>query len=329
MDGDSTIFVAGSTGLVGSAVVRRLVRDGYQRILTPRRAELDLTNDAAVRSYFEQHRPQYVFLCAARVGGILANVRAPGEFIYQNLAIQTNVIHNAYRVGVKRLLFLGSNCIYPREAPQPIKEEYLLTGPLEWTNRPYAVAKIAGLEMCWAYNRQYGTCYLTLMPVNLYGPGDNFDPETSHVLAAILRKVHEAKTLGRPSVLLWGTGAPRREFMHADDVADAALFVMTLPETIAGELTRSPLPPILNIGTGSDMTIREIAELVMEEVGYQGRIEWDTSKPDGTMRKLLDNTRMAALGWFPRIPLREGIRSFYEDFLKTPYALGTASPAVR
>ncbi len=329
MNRDSRIFLAGATGMVGSAVLRRLERDDYQRVLAPRRSELDLTDDAAVRNYFAQNRPEFVFLCAARVGGILANVSAPGEFIYQNLAIQNSVIHNAYRFGVKRLLFLGSNCIYPREAPQPIKEEHILTGPLEWTNRPYAISKIAGIEMCWSYNRQYGTSYLTLMPVNLYGPGDNFDPQTSHVIAAILRKVHEAKILGRPTVPLWGTGTPRREFMHADDVADAALFTMTLPDGVTRDLTESPIPPILNIGTGSDMTIREIAELVMEEIGYRGGIDWDTSKPDGTMRKLLDNSRITALGWSPRTPLREGIRSFYQDFLRTPHALPSATAAVR
>ena len=321
MEQNSKIFLAGSAGLVGSAVLRRLKKDGYSNVLSPVRAQLDLTNETAVARFMGAERPDYVFICAAKVGGILANLNYPAEFIHRNLAIQINIIHNSYLHGVKRLLFLGSNCIYPRETPQPIREDYMLTGPLEWTNRPYAVAKIAGVEMCWAYNRQYSTSYLTLMPVNLYGPGDNFDPETSHVIAAILRKVHEAKVYKRAAVRLWGTGNPRREFMHSDDVADAAMTVMNLPDDLCRGLLTSNLPPILNVGTGGDMPIRDIAQVVMEIIGYEGSIEWDTSKPDGTMRKLLDNGRMRALGWMPKIPLKQGLQSFYHDFLATERAV--------
>jgi GDP-L-fucose synthase len=265
-----------------------------------------------------------VFLAAAKVGGILANNTYPAEFIRDNLAIQTNVIHEAWRAGVKRLLFLGSSCIYPRDCPQPMKEEYLLTGPLEATNRPYAVAKIAGIEMCWSYNRQYGTRFLAAMPTNLYGPGDHYDLQNSHVLPALIRKFHEAKLRGDGEAVVWGSGAPKREFLHSDDMADACVFLMSLPEPAFDRLLGEPAachlpgsfqPPLVNIGCGEDLSIRELAELVKEAVGFPGGLAWDHSKPDGTPRKLMDVTRLTALGWRPRIGLPEGIRHAYRDFL--------------
>jgi len=287
-----------------------------------------LTDQAATRAFFESDKPEYVFLAAARAGGIYANNTYPAEFIHENLAIQTNVIHEAWQAGVKRLLFLGSSCIYPRDCPQPMKEEYLLTGPLEPTNRAYAIAKIAGIEMCWSYNRQYGTQYVCAMPANLYGPGDNYDLETSHVLPALIRKFHEAKLAAHASrdgeaVVLWGTGTPRREFLYSDDAADACVFLMNLPD----ETFRSVLgpessvqgdyssPPLINIGCGQDQTIRELAEAVRKVVGYEGDVTWDSSKPDGTPRKLLDVTRLGALGWKSSIGLAEGITKAYEDYL--------------
>ncbi len=310
------IYVAGHRGLVGSALVRRLQQAGYTNLITRTHAELDLTEQEAVRTFFLRERPEVVFLAAAKVGGILANARYPADFIQQNLAIELHVIHEAFRAGVRRLLFLGSSCIYPRECPQPIREDYLLTGPLEPTNRPYAVAKIAGIELCWAYNRQHGTRYLAVMPTNLYGPGDNYDLETSHVLPALIRKMHEARERGEDEVVLWGTGTPRREFLYSDDLADACLHLMGLPEERAEALFGADHPPLVNIGWGRDIPIAELAGLVREVVGFEGRIVWDRSKPDGTPRKLLDVSRLEGLGWRPRIGLREGIRLAYEDFLR-------------
>ncbi len=310
------IYVAGHRGLVGSALVRRLQRAGYTNLITRTHAELDLAEQAAVREFFRRERPEVVFLAAAKVGGILANATRPAEFIQQNLAIELHVIHEAWRAGVRRLLFLGSSCIYPRECPQPIREDYLLTGPLEPTNRPYAIAKIAGIELCWAYNRQHGTRYLAVMPTNLYGPGDNYDLQGSHVLPALIRKMHEAKERGEEEVVLWGTGTPRREFLYSDDLADACLHLMGLPEEQAEGLFGEEHPPLVNIGWGKDLSIAELAERVRAVVGYQGRIVWDRSKPDGTPRKLLDTSRLTALGWRPRVRLDEGIRLAYEDFLR-------------
>jgi GDP-L-fucose synthase len=307
---DSLIYVAGHRGLVGSAICRSLRQMGFERLLVRSRRELDLTDAAAVRRFFAEERPQYVFLAAARVGGILANDLYPADFIRENLVIQTNVIDAAYRAGVDRMLFLGSSCIYPKLCPQPIKEEYLLTGPLEPTNRPYALAKIAGIEMCWSYNRQYNTRFLAAMPTNLYGPGDNFDPQRSHVLPALIRKVAEAKASGRRELVVWGTGTPRRELLFSDDLAGACVFLMNLDEqTFSGLLSGVPL---INIGTGRDVTIRELAEEVCEVLGFEGELLFDTSKPDGTPQKLLDVGRIQQLGWRPRTTLAEGIALTYE-----------------
>jgi GDP-L-fucose synthase len=307
--------------------MRNLQGKGYANLLTRTHAELDLTNQAAVEAFFAREKPEYVFLAAAKVGGIHANNTYPAEFIRDNLAIQTNVIHAAYLNGVKRLLFLGSSCIYPRDCPQPIKEEYLLTGPLEPTNRPYALAKIAGIEMCWSYNRQYGAQYLAVMPTNLYGPGDNYHPENSHVIPALIRKFHEAKLNDAPTVTVWGTGTPRREFLYSDDMADACVFLMNLPDekydTLLGSdeaKTGKFEPPLVNIGVGEDVTIRELAQTIKEVVGFQGEVVFDTSKPDGTPRKLLDVSRMKALGCQAHIGLQGGIRSAYENFLATDLA---------
>lgn len=315
-DLSSRIFVAGHRGLVGSAILRRLESGGYRNLLLRGRSELDLTDQEAVLEFFRQEMPEYVFLAAAKVGGIGANSAYPAEFIYQNLMIQSNVIHSAYLTGVKRLLFLGSSCIYPKFAPQPMKEEYLLTGPLEPTNAPYAVAKIAGITMCESYNRQYGTRFLSVMPTNLYGPNDNFDLENSHVIPALIRKFHEAKAAGAGEVTLWGTGSPRREFLHVDDLADACALLMTLPDDVVdSRLLRYPSPPFVNIGTGEDITIAELSSLVKEVIGFRGEISWDTGRPDGTSRKLLDVQRIKGLGWSPRIALREGITATYEWYL--------------
>lgn len=313
---DAKIFVAGHRGLAGSALLRALQAKGYRNLLTRTHAELDLTDAAATARFLQQERPDVVLLAAAKVGGIVANSTCPAEFVRENLAIQTNVIHESWRAGVGRLLFLGSSCIYPRDCPQPIREDYLLTGPLEPTNRPYAIAKIAGIEMCWSYNRQYGTRYLCAMPTNLYGPGDNYDLRTSHVLPAMIRKFHEAKVRGDAEVPLWGTGAPRREFLCSDDMAEACVHLMALPaETIAPMLDASA-PPLVNVGCGSDLSIRELSEVVRSVVGGDAKVRWDTSKPDGTPQKLLDTTKLARLGWRPRIELREGIRRAYDDFLR-------------
>lgn len=315
MDKNAKIYVAGHRGLVGSAFIRQLQQLGYQNIVTRTHAELDLTNESAVELFFESEKPEYVLLAAAKVGGIHANNTYPAEFIHENLAIQTNVIHQSYLSGVKRLLFLGSSCIYPRDCPQPIKEEYLLTGPLEATNRPYALAKIAGIEMCWSYNRQYGTQYLAVMPTNLYGPGDNYDLQTSHVLPALIRKFHEAKQDACPSVTVWGTGTPRRELLHSDDMAESCIhFLQISPDALAQHLAADQ-PPLINIGCGEDLTIAELANKVRDIVGYQGEIVLDGTKPDGTMRKLLDISLARKLGWQAKISLDEGVRSVYSDYL--------------
>lgn len=298
-------YVAGHRGLVGSAIVRALERRGHRNFVLRTREELDLRDREAVWRFFEQERPAYVYLAAAKVGGILANFTYPVEFIQDNLYIQLNVISAAHAFGVRKLLFLGSSCIYPRPAPQPMKEEYLLTGPLEPTNQPYALAKIAGIELVNSYRRQYGARFISVMPTNLYGPGDNFDLETSHVLPALIRKMHEGKVRGAASVTVWGTGTPRREFLHVDDLAEACLFLM--------EHYDDATP--INVGTGEDITIRELAELVREVVGFKGRIVFDPSKPDGVPRKLLDVSRIQALGWRPRISLREGIEATYRWYL--------------
>ena len=298
------IYVAGHRGMAGSAIVRRLRAAGYNEIVTRGRDELDLTNQRAVFEFLTRERPDYMFLAAAKVGGIHANNSRPAEFLYQNLAIETNLIHGAYRAGVQRLLFLGSSCIYPRDCPQPIKEAYLLSGPLEATNEPYAIAKIAGLKLCEAYNRQYGTRYAVVMPTNLYGPNDNYDLQTSHVAAALLRKAHEAKLAGARELVIWGSGNPRREFLHVDDLADACMFLME----------RGYDGPLVNVGSGEDLSIRDLAATVMGVVGLDARLRFDPSKPDGTPRKLLDVERLSALGWRARIALPVGLRTTYAAF---------------
>ena len=320
MDKNAKIYVAGHRGLVGSALMRQLNKQGYSNLVTRTHAELDLTNQQAVADFFQTEKPEYVFLAAAKVGGIHANNTYPAEFIYENLAIQTNVIHQAYVNNVKRLLFLGSSCIYPRDCPQPIKEEYLLTGPLEPTNRPYALAKIAGIEMCWSYNRQYGTQYLAVMPTNLYGPGDNYHPENSHVIPALIRKFHEAKVTNQPTVSIWGTGTPKREFLYSDDMAEACLYLMTLPheqfEPLLASDRNGGVPPLINVGTGEDITIKALAELIGLVVGYKGKMEFDSSKPDGTQRKLMDVSLIRSMGWCSKMKLKEGIRLSYQSFLE-------------
>lgn len=312
-------YVAGHRGLAGSALVRALLAQGRTNLVTRTHAELDLADQAAVRAFFDTERPEFVFLAAAKVGGILANVTYPAQFITENLAIQTNVIHEAWRSGVKRLLFLGSSCIYPRDCPQPIRESYLLTGPLELTNRAYALAKIAGVEMCWSYNRQYGTRFLAVMPNNLYGPGDNYDLHDSHVLPALIRKFHEAKVCGDETVTLWGTGKPLREFLHSDDMAAACVFLIGLDDETFDRLLKPDAaniePPLVNIGSGEELTIRELAEKVRQVVGFEGHVVWDAAKPDGTPRKLLDPSRLFALGWRPRTRLEAGIAKAYQEFL--------------
>lgn len=317
MERTSKIFVAGSKGLVGSSLVRRLTSHGYTNLLLPETNQLDLTNQLAVADFFQREKPEYVFLAAAKVGGIHANNTYPAEFIHINLAIQNNVIHQSYLQGVKRLLFLGSSCIYPRLASQPMKEEYLLTGSLEATNEPYAIAKIAGIKMCEAYNRQYGTKFIAVMPTNLYGPGDNFHPENSHVLPALIRRFHEAKIRKVPEVLVWGTGTPRRELLHVDDMASGCLFVMELSdEQIASEFLSYPNPCFINLGTGEDVTIRDLARIVKEVVGYTGNLVFDASKPDGPLRKLEDVSRIHTLGWSHMIDLQQGIAKTYEWYLE-------------
>jgi GDP-L-fucose synthase len=305
VDKGAAIYIAGHRGLAGSAIMRRLIADGFGNLVTRTSAEIDLTDQSATDRFFRETGPEYVFLAAARVGGILANSQQPAEFIRDNLLVQTNVIDAAYRHGARKLLFLGSSCIYPKLAPQPIREEYLLTGPLEPTNDAYALAKIAGIKMVQAYRQQYGFCGISLMPTNLYGPGDNFDPRRSHVLAALLRRFHEAKVSGAPKVVVWGTGTPRREFLHVDDFARAAVMLM---DNYDGE-------QILNVGAGEDITIQNLAMLISEVVGYSGAMEFDPSKPDGTPRKLLDSTAIHRLGWRPAISLADGLRATYQWYV--------------
>ncbi len=306
MDKHARIFVAGHRGLVGSAIVRKLESEGYTNLLMRTCKDLDLRNQASVAGFFEDEKPEYVFLAAARVGGIVANNSYPADFIYDNLMIQTNVIHQAYLSGIKKLLFLGSTCIYPKLSPQPIREEYLLSGPLEATNEAYAIAKIAGLKMCQYYNRQYGTCFISAMPTNLYGPNDNFDLETSHVLPALMRKFHEAKILGASTVTIWGTGSPMREFIHVDEVAEASLFLM---RSYSGN-------DFVNIGTGEELSIKDLALLIKKVVGFEGDILFDASKPDGTPRKLSDVSRLHSLGWQHRTGLEDGLKTTYEWYLQ-------------
>ncbi len=311
MHPDSRIFVAGHRGLVGSAIASYLEQRGFRSVLKRTRAELDLLDARAVQAFFAAEKPEYVFLAAAKVGGILANDTYPADFIRDNLVLQTNLIEASRLSGVRRLLFLGSSCIYPRLAPQPIHEESLLTGPLEPTNRAYALAKIAGIEMCWSYNRQYGTQYVAAMPTNLYGPHDNFNLATSHVLPALMRKVAKAKAAGQHFIEVWGTGTPRRELLYSEDLAEACAHLMQLPDAQFQSLINAEHPPLINIGTGEDLTIRELAELISRELDFEGELRFDTSKPDGTPRKLLDVSRIHALGWHARTPLPEGIRKTY------------------
>lgn len=306
MDINAKIYIAGHRGLVGSALLRRLQNDGFNNLLVKTREELDLKNQAAVFEFFKTEKPEYVFLAAAKVGGILANRDNPAEFIYENLQIQNNIIEGSRRSGVTKLLFLGSSCIYPKDCPQPIKEEYLLSGYLEPTNDAYAIAKIAGIKMCQSYNKQYGTNYISVMPTNLYGPNDNFDLNSSHVLPALIRKFHEAKENNLPDVQVWGTGSPMREFLHVDDLADACLFLMNNYNDSG----------IVNIGTGKDVSIKELAETIKEIIGFNGGIVWDTTKPDGTLRKVLDVSKLNNLGWEARIELKQGIKEIYTWYLE-------------
>jgi GDP-L-fucose synthase len=314
------IFVAGHRGMVGSAIVRALQARGHTRFVTRTRSELDLTDQRAVNEFFAAEKPDQVYLAAARVGGIHANNTYPAEFIYSNLMVQANVIHAAYAHGARQLLFLGSSCIYPRLALQPMGEDALLTGALEPTNEPYAVAKIAGIKLCESYNRQYGTDFRSVMPTNLYGPGDNYHPENSHVVPAMLRRFHEAKLAGLPSVAVWGTGTPRREFLYVDDMAAACVHVMNLPADVWAANTK-PMQALLNVGFGSDVSIAELAHSVAKAVGYQGRITFDTSRPDGPPRKLIDSTRLHDLGWRPKVRLEEGLALAYGDFAAHSEAL--------
>ncbi|MBI2946589.1 MAG: GDP-L-fucose synthase [Verrucomicrobia bacterium] len=314
---DARIYVAGHLGLAGSAIWRELAREGFTHLIGRSHAELDLLDSGHVRSFFQAERPEYVFIAAAKVGGIHANNSQPASFLYENLQIQNNLIHMAYLSGVKKLLFLGSSCIYPRLAPQPMKEEYLLTGPLEPTNQWYAVAKIAGIKLCQAYRRQFGCNFISVMPTNLYGPRDNYNLETSHVLPALIRKFHEAKVTGQKSVPCWGTGAPLREFLYAEDLGRACLFLM---ESYDEE-------QFINVGSGSEISVKELAATVQRVVGFEGKILWDTSKPDGAPRKLMDSSRLFALGWKPQTVLETGIRLAYEDFLSSFSTRSSSSPA--
>lgn len=320
---NAKIYIAGHRGLVGSAIVRNLQAKGYHNLITRTHAELDLTNQHATADFFALEKPDYVFLAAAKVGGIHANNTYPAEFIYENLAIQNNIIHAAYKNNVQRLMFLGSSCIYPKQAPQPMPENCLLTGPLEPTNRPYALAKIAGIEMCWSYNRQYGTQYLAVMPTNLYGPGDNYHPENSHVIPALIRKFHEAKENNAKEVVVWGTGTPKREFLYNEDMADACVYLMNLPDEQYQSLLGSDEfatgkfePPLVNIGYGEDISIKELAETVKQVIDFQGNIVFDTTKPDGTMRKLMDVRKLADKGWHAQTSLIEGLGQAYIDFVR-------------
>jgi GDP-L-fucose synthase len=305
LEKDAKIYIAGHRGMVGSAIYRRLVSEGYANFVTRTSSELDLRDQVAVRAFFEAEQPDYVFLAAAKVGGIMANNTYRAEFLLENLQIQNNVIDSAHRVSVRKLMFLGSSCIYPKMAPQPLREDYLLTGLLEPTNEPYAIAKIAGIKLCEAYRSQYGSNFISVMPTNLYGPNDNYDLANSHVLPAMIRKFHEAKAGGRPCVELWGTGSPRREFLHADDLADACYYLMLHYDE----------PELINIGVGNDITIKALAELIQSVVGYEGQIHWNTDKPDGTPRKLMDVTKLHNQGWKHRTNIEEGIKATYQDFL--------------
>lgn len=318
METDSRIYVAGHRGLAGSAIWRQLTARGFSHLIGRTHSELDLLDSAAVQQFYARERPQYVFVAAAKVGGILANDRHPAEFLYENLQIQNNLIHGAFRADVKKLLFLGSSCIYPKLAPQPLKEEYLLTGPLEPTNEWYAVAKIAGIKMCQAYRRQHGCDFISAMPTNLYGPNDNYDLQSSHVLPALIRKFHEAKISNAPSVTCWGTGSPLREFLYVDDMARACVFLME--NYSEGQF--------INVGSGNDLSIHDLAELVKRSIGFEGTIVWDKTKPDGTPRKLMDSSRLFALGWKPQVSLETGIRLACEDFLKSTRDKNP-SPALR
>jgi GDP-L-fucose synthase len=318
MDTQSRIYVAGHRGLVGSSICRELESRGYSRILRRTRAELDLFDGTAVSTFFREEEPEYVVLAAAKVGGICANDAYPADFLRENLLIQNNVIDACYQFGVNRLLFLGSSCIYPKFAPQPIPEESLLTGPLEPTNRAYALAKIAGIEMCWSYNRQYGTKFLAAMPTNLYGPGDNFDLKNSHVLPALMRKVVEAKREGHRAITVWGTGTPRREFLYSGDLAEACIFLLGLPDSVYQSLLNREHPPLINIGTGEDLTIRELALLISKVLGFEGEFIFDPSRPDGTPRKLLDVSRIGELGWKAKTDLESGIRLTYQSYEAEP-----------
>lgn len=313
------IYVAGHRGMVGSAIVRTLQQQGQTNIVTRNHAELDLTNQAAVQAFFEEEKPAQVYLAAAKVGGIYANNTYPAEFIYQNLMIQANIIHSAWRTGAQKLLFLGSSCIYPKLAPQPMNEAALLTGTLEPTNEPYAIAKIAGIKLCESYNRQYGQShgvdYRSVMPTNLYGPGDNYHPENSHVIPALIRRFHEAKVSKAPTVTIWGTGTPRREFLYVDDMAAASVHVMNLPKATLDAHTQ-PMQSHINVGYGDDITIAQLAQAVSQAVGYQGNIDFDPSKPDGTPRKLMDSSRLNALGWQAKVALEQGLMQAYQDFLQ-------------
>jgi GDP-L-fucose synthase len=323
MTSQPKIYVAGHRGMVGSAIVRALRAGGHDRFVMRTHAELDLTDQRGVMNLFASEKPDQVYIAAARVGGIHANNTYPAEFIYSNLMVQANVIHAAYTHGVRKLLFLGSSCIYPRLAPQPMREEALLTGTLEPTNEPYAVAKIAGIKLCESYNRQYGTDYRSVMPTNLYGPGDNYHPENSHVVPAMLRRFHEAKLAGTPSVAVWGTGTPRREFLYVDDMAAACVRVMDM-DAATWEAITHPMQRLLNVGFGSDVSIAELARAVAQAVGYEGRITFDTSRPDGAPRKLIDSTRLHALGWQPRVGLEQGLALAYADFAEHASAVVTA-----
>ena len=320
MEKDAKIYIAGHRGMVGSAIWRQLEKAGYRNLIGRTHAELDLTDSRAVTDFFAKENPNYVFLAAAKVGGIIANNTYPAEFITQNLQIQTNVIDAAYRHKVERLLFLGSSCIYPKLAPQPLKEEYLLTGPLEPTNRPYAIAKIAGIEMCWSYNRQYKTKFLAAMPTNLYGLGDNYHPENSHVIPGLIRRFHEAVQNGSPSVTIWGTGTPRREFLFADDLGEACVHVMNLPDEtfvpLCAQDRNDGMPPVLNMGSGEEITIRELAAAIAQITQFRGKIEFDKTFPDGVMRKLMDNSNLHRFGWFKKTPLADGISLAYQDFIR-------------
>lgn len=310
------IFVAGHRGLVGSATLQALAGRTDYEVLTRSHAELDLEDRAATRAFFMEHRPDHVVMCAAKVGGILANASYPVDFLHTNLRIQLNVFDAAHEAGIDRMIFLGSSCIYPRDCPQPIKEEYLLTGPLEATNRPYALAKIAGVESCWSFNRQFGTHYVAMMPTNMYGPGDNYHPQNSHVLPALIRRFHEAKLNEDPSVVVWGSGKPRREFMYSSDLGDAIVFLLDMPDERFAALTHPDSTPLINVGVGEDVSIQEVAELVKATVGYEGELKLDTTKPDGTPRKLMDVSRLTALGWKAKTPLDTGLKQAYEDFVQ-------------